>query len=184
MANGLMTDLGTLPGGSLSKAEGINDKGQIVGYSEKTSGYTHAVLWQNGVMTDLGTLSGEPFSDAYGINDKEQIVGYCYDYQGMGMVQGFATLWEVNTSPVHPVRPIANFIGTPIKGKAPLTVQFTDKSKNNPTSWKWNFGDKKSSTDTNPSHTYKKAGKYTVSLTVKNNAGSSKITKSGFIIVK
>jgi PKD repeat protein len=54
-----------------------------------------------------------------------------------------------------------------------LKVTFTDKSCGSLIKYKWNFGDGKTSTDQNPSHTYKKAGKYTVSLTVKNAAGSS-----------
>jgi PKD repeat protein len=81
-------------------------------------------------------------------------------------------------------KPVANFGVSVTSGKAPLTVKFTDKSINNPTSWKWNFGDGTSSTDKNPSHIYKKKGKYTVSLTVKNNAGRYTAAKSGLIAVK
>jgi probable HAF family extracellular repeat protein len=40
-----MRNLGTL-GGDYSLAYGINDKGQVVGYSDTTSGGVyHAVLW-------------------------------------------------------------------------------------------------------------------------------------------
>jgi probable HAF family extracellular repeat protein len=39
-----ITDLGTL-GGSYSYAYGINDLGQVVGYSRTASGRDHAVLW-------------------------------------------------------------------------------------------------------------------------------------------
>jgi len=69
--------------------------------------------------------------------------------------------------------------------KTPLIVKFMDKSSGSPTSWKWNFGDKSPIVKTkNATHTYKKAGKYTVSLTVKNAAGSNSITKSKYITVK
>lgn len=56
-----------------------------------------------------------------------------------------------------------------------LRATFTDKSCGGLIQWKWNFGDGITSTDKNPSHTYKKAGRYTVSLTVRNAAGSSTI---------
>jgi PKD repeat protein len=80
--------------------------------------------------------------------------------------------------------PSAAFSASPVSGKAPLTVRFTDKSTGSPVSWSWNFGDKSTSTARNPAHKYSKAGKYTVSLTVKNTAGSNSSTKSGYITVK
>src|SRR5665647_647185 len=80
--------------------------------------------------------------------------------------------------------PIAAFSTSPISGKAPLTVKFTDKSTGSPTSRFWDFGDKSTSTTQNPAHKYAKAGRYTVSLTVKNAAGSNSITKSKYITVK
>lgn len=66
-------DLGTL-GGSESYAYGINDRGQVVGYSETKSGDKHAFLYADGVMRDLGTLGGKN-SYAYGINNHGQVVG-------------------------------------------------------------------------------------------------------------
>ncbi|MDY0129321.1 MAG: PKD domain-containing protein [Methanosarcina vacuolata] len=82
-----------------------------------------------------------------------------------------------------PIKPLAAFSASPKSGYAPLKVQFTDKSANSPTSWKWTFGDGKTSTVKNPVHTYSKAGKYTVSLTVKNAAGSSTKTIKNYIVV-
>jgi len=79
--------------------------------------------------------------------------------------------------------PAAAFYASPRSGKTPLKVQFTDKSSNSPTSWKWSFGDGTYSTAKNPVHTYSKAGKYTVSLTVKNAKGSNTKTISGYIVI-
>lgn len=88
----------------------------------------------------------------------------------------------VKAAPVK--APVAAFAASPTSGKIPLKVQFTDKSTNGPTSWKWSFGDGTYSTSKSPAHTYKKAGKYTVSLTAKNAKGSNTKTMAGYIIAK
>jgi vibriolysin len=81
--------------------------------------------------------------------------------------------------------PVANFSGTPTSGGAPLTVQFTDLSSNDPTSWSWTFtgGTPSSSTQRNPSVTYNTPGNYTVSLTAANASGSDGETKTNYISV-
>jgi len=79
--------------------------------------------------------------------------------------------------------PSASFSAKPTSGKIPLKVQFTDKSKGSPTSWKWSFGDGEYSTKKNPVHTYNNVGKYTVSLTVKSAEGSNTKKISKYITV-
>lgn len=71
-----ITDLGTLPGGTQSNAQWINDAGQAVGAGNTAGGTQHAILWQNGVATDLGTLPGGTSSSASMINNLGQIVGF------------------------------------------------------------------------------------------------------------
>jgi probable HAF family extracellular repeat protein len=78
-----VTNLGTLPGYTDSSyAAGINNSGQVVGWSE-TSGdeAEHAFLYSSGAMKDLGTLGG-PSGHATGINDGGQIVGYSLNSVG------------------------------------------------------------------------------------------------------
>jgi probable HAF family extracellular repeat protein/predicted outer membrane repeat protein len=81
--DGKMIDLGVL-GDSPSAALGINNRGQVVGYSylDRLSGTYHAFLWDsiNG-MRDLGILPNSycNCSSAYGINDRGQIVGISGD---------------------------------------------------------------------------------------------------------
>ena len=79
--------------------------------------------------------------------------------------------------------PVAALSASGTSGKAPLKVQFTDKSTGSPTSWRWSFGDKTYSTQKNPAHTYGKAGKYTVTLTAKNAKGNNTKTMSGYVTV-
>jgi PKD repeat protein len=79
--------------------------------------------------------------------------------------------------------PVAAFSAAPTSGIAPLTVQFTDASTNDPTAWSWNFGDGGTSDQQHPSHTYNEPGTYTVSLTATNAGGSDTKTKTGHITV-
>ena len=80
--------------------------------------------------------------------------------------------------------PSADFTGSPTSGAAPLNVSFTDNSIGDPSSWKWDFGDGTNSTEPNPVHTYSKSGRYTVELTVGNEAGSDTISKTKYITVE
>ena len=73
-----MTDLGTL-GGGYSSALGINDAGQVVGWTDTPAGVRHAfITGPNGVgMTDLNSLVSLPGGDflttATGINNHGQV---------------------------------------------------------------------------------------------------------------
>ena len=80
-------------------------------------------------------------------------------------------------------KPIANFTSSVTSGKTPFNVAFTDTSTGIHTEWKWDFGDGSKSFLQNPIHKYSKAGTYNVSLTVKNAAGSSTVTKTDYITV-
>lgn len=98
--NDVMTDLGDLNEAydgegyeHYSRAEGINDNGQVVGMSSVGIDQVHAFLWKNGAMTDIGTLN-RLCSESSGINDKGQVVGYSDDGMGNNMR---AFLWQNNT---------------------------------------------------------------------------------------
>lgn len=63
----------------------------------------------------------------------------------------------------------------PSSGAAPLIVNFTQKvtlSSGCVTSYSWDFGDGKTSTDALPSHLYQSPGSYTAKLTVTDNRGN------------
>jgi probable HAF family extracellular repeat protein len=70
-----VTDLGTF-GGDFSVGFGLNDAGQVTGYSPSTSnGPSHAFLYSNGQMRDLGTLGGR-YSAGRSLNTAEQVTGF------------------------------------------------------------------------------------------------------------
>ena len=83
--------------------------------------------------------------------------------------------------PVTPAQPIADFDADRTSGESPLTVQFSDKSKN-AVSYEWVFGDGATSTDQSPSHTYTVEGDYSVTLTV-TGSGGDKSTSQTIITV-
>lgn len=63
-------------------------------------------------------------------------------------------------------------------------VTFKDESKGEITSWNWDFGDSTSSTEQNPVHHYKQAGKYIVILNIEGPAGKSRMAKVWDVAVK
>jgi len=86
-------------------------------------------------------------------------------------------------------KPTVDISANKVSGKAPLSVQFTSKTTGNPTDYYWIF-EPSTSSDWNShhavtaTHTFKKPGTYTISLTVTNGAGNTTVTKKNFITVK
>jgi len=74
--SGTTTDLGNLGSGS-SEAFGINDLGEVVGWSQHDPGnkFYQAFLWKNGQMTNLGAVGGFESSRAEAINNDGVVVG-------------------------------------------------------------------------------------------------------------
>ena len=80
---------------------------------------------------------------------------------------------------------VPDFDVSKTSGCAPLQVKFTDGSSGlGNSSWKWSFGDGSGSTQRNPSHTYEKAGEYTVTLTVAGDCGGGTLTKEELVRVR
>lgn len=100
-------------------------------------------------------------------------------------------LHPYNPSPTITVKPTIPSIpgSSPISffavdknfGSAPMTILFTDRSINSPTSWSWEFGDGEISSVRNPTHTYTIPGTYTVKLTVENAKGSSSSSRKIYV---
>jgi len=98
-------------------------------------------------------------------------------------------------TPTSTAVPGANFVGSPLSGAAPLTVQFTHIDSTLVLSCTWTFGDGATQpySFTSPypshcpttSHTYTTAGSYTVSLRVTKatNGNTNTNTKPNYIQV-
>lgn len=96
------------------------------------------------------------------------------------MIDDIVVTTSAGTTP-----PVANFTGTPTSGCKPLTVNYSDASTNNPTSWSWSFpgGTPSSSTNANPTVTYNSQGTYSATLTATNAGGNNAFTRSNYIVV-
>lgn len=98
--NRLMTGLPTL-GGNNGEANGVNNRGQIVGQAETPNLdpcspfflQTEAVVWQDGQVQELPPFPGDSVGFASAINDRGQVVGTT------GCVPGNlrAVLWQNGT---------------------------------------------------------------------------------------
>lgn len=158
--------------------------------ADKLSGNAPLTVQFTDISTGSGITSREwNFGDG-SANSTSQNPGHTFSNPGVYNViltvtnnGGIATTHNQIT--VHNATPLAGFSANTVSGDYPLTVQFTDASTGNGiTAWHWNFGDGATNDTQNPPvHTYNNPGKYTVTLTVTNDGGSSTEVKSDYITV-
>ena len=81
-SDGKLQNLGTLPGSNYSYARGLNNEGQVVGFSTTYSGVQQAFLYSDGKLQNLSSLIdskyGVTLAQAVGINDRGQILANGY----------------------------------------------------------------------------------------------------------
>jgi len=85
--------------------------------------------------------------------------------------------------PVQNPPPEVNFIADMTIAWDGSTINFTNRTLNDPSSWLWSFGDGNTSTDQEPSHVYNSAGTYTVELEATNESGTSSLEKPDYITI-
>jgi probable HAF family extracellular repeat protein len=111
-------------GGYNSYARGINDLGQVVGYSYKTpSEYGsafHATLWSGSTPVELGVVDpiNYPYSIANSINNAGQVVGYSGTGSSAEYVP-FATVWTGTTASAL----------TPVRGDSGIATSINDSGQ-------------------------------------------------------
>jgi PKD repeat protein len=81
------------------------------------------------------------------------------------------------------VAPVAAFTANETTINQGESINFTDQSTGNPTSWKWEFGGGNTSTEQNPTITFNNTGTFTVKLIAFNAVTSDTIVKNDYITV-
>ncbi len=170
------------PGGSVSTTKQVVIKPQpVANFTFTVDGLTVSF---NSTSTNAITHEWD-FGDGQGSFEEDPV--YTYGAAGNYTVKltvtnecGTATRTQfVITAPT------ADFTANPTTGCAPLTVQYTNQSSSNATSYVWQFqgGTPSTSSQPNPIILYPTAGTYGVTLTAVNVSGSATMVKTSLIKV-
>ena len=119
-----------------------------------------------------GTIDARQWDFGDGIRSTEKDPVHVYTSAGtynviLTVSNGYGSSDAIKPAFITVAGPIkAQFTAAPTSGKAPVKVNFADKSLGNPTSWKWDFGDGTTSEERNPVHTFTRGGTFEVKLTI------------------
>ncbi len=110
-----------------------------------------------------------------------EIAGWCSSTAAWAYEPGVGTHWQQAWADAGACDgtdnqpPVANANG-PYSAKINEAIQLSSANSNDPdgtiTAYAWDFGDGNSSTQANPSHSYAKAGSYSITLTVVDDKGA------------
>jgi len=159
------------PSAAFSASETKTKPGSSIQFMDKSTGDVDSWLWDFG---DGNTSTEENPSHTYAERG---------DYTVSLTVSNKAGSDTETLAITVLTPPNANFSALETRAKVDSTIQFTDQSTGDIDSWLWDFGDGNTSTEQNPSHTYRHAGMYTVSLTVSNAVSSDTREKKDYITV-
>jgi PKD repeat protein len=150
--------------------EAVSRTGSASGYSlsqEDAANTGDDSDYISGWTQDVTSATGDPYASS--------ITTASAQYGTSGQVAIIAS----GSAPPPPAS-VADFVGAPTFGNAPLTVDFTDRSTGDPTEWLWSFGDGETSTEQSPTHVYGAEGAFTVALLVN---GTDLVSKFEYITV-
>lgn len=133
---------------------------------------------------------GEAWTEIYSGHERSRTVTgraegqWCYRVRAVGTA-GPGAWSNVVCTVVDNVMPIADFTAEPLSGRVPLAVTFHNLSAGDFSLCEWDYGDgqQASTCDAAHTHTYQRAGLYTVTLTVSGSGGSSTLSRAEYIAV-
>lgn len=178
---------------TVSNAAGSNTATQnnyITVLASPTAGFTSSINGSTASFTNTST-NATTYAWNFGDGGTSNLTNPVHTYGA----DGIYTVTLTATGPCGTVTstqsltiatpPTAGFTASPTSGCGPLTVQFTNASSPNTTTWNWQFagGTPSSSTQQSPSVVYNTPGTYSVTLTVSNSTGSNTITQTNYITV-
>lgn len=143
-----------------------------VSFESLHQGVVEEILWTFG---DGATGEG---ADAVHVYEQAGRFTVVQEVRGPGGLAKFERTIEV----LPKNHPVAAFEADPLKGRAPLTVQFRNLSEN-AERFEWEFGDGARSPDPEPRHVYAKPGHYTVRLTATGPAGTDTVERVRYVKV-
>ena len=159
------------PSASFSTSETKTKPGSSIQFTDESTGDIDSWSWDFG---DGNTSTEENPSHTYAEKG---------DYTVSLTVSNKAGS-DTDTLPIVVLAPPnANFSASEARARVNSSIQFTDESTGDIDSWLWDFGDGSTNTQRNPSHTYRDAGTYTVSLTVSNAVSSDTRVKKDYITI-
>lgn len=148
-------------------------------------------LFFNGNKRKFNASNALTYGQTEGIDFRNGAYGYITNERFQQSIFNVAPkLRSFNLTPYLPASvfapvPVAGFTQNKDSVCPATAIQFTDTSKNQPTSWQWSFpgGTPTSSIQKNPLVTYNTAGTYDVILTATNSVGSNTKTKTSAVVV-
>jgi PKD repeat protein len=123
--------------------------------------------------SSLARLGGSPNDGLWNL-----AIG-CRNDDDSGPNRGAIYLVQLNDG----TAPVTDFSVSRQLGVAPLTVQFTDLSAGEITSWIWNFSDGPQSTQQHPSKTFTAPGEYDITLTTRGPKGRDVELRQAYVTV-
>lgn len=137
-------------------------------------------LWENKVIglswsvLDYDDEAGTKYRGFWNLSHKTTMYGNASDLVAFRLMPA-----EAGTR-----RPVEADWSFQIVDMSRRLVAFADQTYGPVTSWRWEFGDGKTSSERHPQHTYEKAGEYVVTLTVEGPRGKDRRTKVWDVVLR